>query len=335
MFRIHPSRLRWRRKKCKTIVDEVLKLEWEMVSCCNICGSFRNVIIANIDRYGFPIRTALCQNCGVVYLLDRLTADSYSIFYKKWYRPLISQYKGYHHTPNKIRLSQAHYGSTIADVIQGYVNLPDAFNLLDIGGSTGGISAELIRRYGCKATVLDPAPDEISLSEKLGVDSIVGTLETYNTKAKYDFVLLCRTLDHLFDLKGSLVKIRGLMNSDGLFYCDFTDFLDVCRKEGAPEAVAKVDHCYCLTHEVAPNLLRSVGFDIVSVNMLVPEHVGFLMRPSEPSILQQQPIIFTWNLVRTLHEITADWQEFGRTSYNLIDWGRKKIYNVKKKVKAF
>jgi len=113
-----------------------------MVTCCNFCGERQNFVIANRDRYGLPVRTAMCLNCGLVYLIDRLTADSYSLFYQEWYRPLVSRFKGYQHTPDRVSQSQVNYSSTIADAIQGFVNLPKASHLLDIGGSTGGVAAE-------------------------------------------------------------------------------------------------------------------------------------------------------------------------------------------------
>lgn len=332
MFLIHPTDLRRRRARCKPIVDRIVTLERELAPWCNVCGSKQNVIISSRDRYGFPARSAMCLNCGLIYVVDRFTLKGYSEFYGQGiYRALISCLKGKKQTIQRIQAAQVNYAARLIGAMQGYISSQKGGRLLDIGGSTGLVAREFVNCYDFIATVLDPAPDEIAAAKVLGLDAVVGSIEDWNTQERFDLILLCRTIEHLFDLRGALSKIRNLLYHDGLFYCDIADFTEICRREGPPEATTKIDHCYWLCQETAPGLFRSLGFEIVSMHItLPPDQVGFLLRPCQPAALH--PVSMDWIQcqVRRFREIESEWQQYGRTPYDAFDWLRQKAYRIKK-----
>jgi SAM-dependent methyltransferase len=334
MFLIHPSQHLRTQKRCKPIVEDLLSLERETVLKCNICGSGQNAIISDRDRYGFPIRTAMCLNCGLIYLVDRFRNEGYLKFYSEGtYRALVYQfkYKGKPVTVHKRQAEQARYAAKLIDALRGYVTPQRGARLLDVGGSTGMIAREFASRYGFSAFVLDAAPDEVAAAKSLGLNAFVGTIEDWDTEERYDLILLCRTIEHLSDLRGALTKIRGLLHPDGLFYFDAFDFIELCRVTGPPKVVSRIDHCYWISQEVAPPLLRALGFEVVLIHtVLPPEQVGFLAKPCEPSVLR--PLSTTWleQQIRRCREIQFDWQEYGKTTYDLSDWLRKKAYQLKK-----
>lgn len=332
IFLIHPFDLQRRRARCKPIVENLLKLERESVYSCNVCGSRQNVIISNKDRYGFPIRSAMCLSCGLIYLLDRFTVRGYNEFYTKGsYRALISQFKGKRQTLKRIQAEQANYTARLIPAMRGYINTHKGARLLDVGGSTGLIALEFVKHYDFNATVLDPAQEEVWAAQKLGLDGVVGTIESWDTQERFELILLCKTIDHLLDLKGALLKIYNLLREDGLFYCDITDFLEICRREGPPEATTKIDHCYCLCQETAVRLFRSLGFEVVFVNLtLPPEQVGFLLRKDRP--LPTELVSKDWleKQLRLFREIKSDWQRYGETPIGLLDWAKQKAYRLKK-----
>ena len=105
-------------------------------------------------------------------------------------------------------------------------------SLLDVGDSTGMVAREVAKRFGLEPTVLDPALDEIETAKRAGLDGIVGSLETFETTKKYHLILSCRSIEHLFDLRGSLLKMRDLLADQGLLYVDSIDFLECCRLRG-------------------------------------------------------------------------------------------------------
>jgi SAM-dependent methyltransferase len=336
MYQIHPSELLRRRRRCRPVVEGLLGLEREMVSRCNVCGSNQSIVLSPCDRYGFPFRTALCPRCGLVYSLDRFTREGYQHFYSTGgYRSLITRFKGREQTIGRIQSSQVNYSANVIHAVQGYIPQSKGKRLLDVGGSTGWVAREFVRAFGFRAVVLDPAPQEIRATERLGIEGAVGTIESWDTEERFDLILLCRTVEHLFDLRAALTKIRALLQPDGLFYCDVSEFLETCRREGAPEAATKVDHCYWLSQETAPLLFRSFGFDVVSVNLtLPPDQVGFLLRAGAPG--PQEPVVSgAWleEQVRRIRKTESDWRQYGRRPLDAADWLKQRAYSLRERLR--
>src|ERR1051325_6162643 len=59
-FLIGPAELRIRRDRCRELVSALDGVPRQMVARCNACGAEQNAVIAYNDRYGLPIRTAVC-----------------------------------------------------------------------------------------------------------------------------------------------------------------------------------------------------------------------------------------------------------------------------------
>jgi hypothetical protein len=120
---------------------------------------------------------------------------------------------------------------------------------------------------------------------------------------------MCRTIEHLWDLRGSIEKIRRLLTPDGLFYCDFLDYMELCRMTGHPQTVSKVDHCYWLTLDNAPALFRSMGFDVVSLHMVPnPQFIGMLLRQCEPVAISPMQWTQAQPAIRALQQIITEWK---------------------------
>jgi hypothetical protein len=140
----------------------------------------------------------------------------------------------------------------------------------------------------------------------------VGSAETWETDERFDVVMLCRTIEHLYDLRATMAKVRRYLTPGGLFYCDFLDYLELCRMTGAPQTVSKVDHCYWLTLETAPAIFRAMGFEIVSLHVVPkPQFIGCLLRECEPVAIRPMEWAQTQPIIRELQQIVTEWQRPG------------------------
>lgn len=334
MFLIHPENLSRRRQRCAPVVEKLRAMEREMVRQCNLCGSGQNVIIADRDRYGMPNRSALCLHCGLIYLIDRFTPSGYADFYVSGaYRSVSSLYNGVDHNIEQIQADQVAYARKLLHAIEGYVPRRKGMRLLDVGGSAGVVALECARQLGFEATVLDPAAEETAAAKKLGLKVVTGSVEEWETDEKFNLILLCRSVEHVMDLRASLLKIRELLCPNGLFYCDVADFMELCRLTGPPETVTKIDHCYWLTQEAAPAIFRSVGFEIVSMNLIFQQaQIGFLLRQCERSPAESMDASCFQKQIRELQEVERAWIEYGRAAPNSMAWLRRKAYRVKRKL---
>ena len=283
-FYIHPADLEQRRKRCVPEHAALLKLQREVVTSCNVCGSPRHAILNTRDRYGLPFRNAVCLDCGLFYLIDRFTFNGYSDFYGTGaYRTISCEFNGVTHTIAQVQADQASYARNLTGILSGFVPRHSG-KLLDVGGSAGIIAREFVKQLGLQATVLDPATDEIAAARQAGVDAVVGSIEDWQTDEKFDLILLCRSIEHLFDLRFAMGRIRSLLKPDGLFFVDIADFMEMCRMMGSPQTFTKVDHCYWLTQSTSLDIFRRIGFDVVSMNIVSSfGYVGFLLRACEPA----------------------------------------------------
>ena len=332
-FLIHPSDLEQRRKRCAPEVARLLKFRREVVTFCNICGSSRHVVLTSRDRYGLPFRNALCLDCGLFYLVDRFEFSAYSDFYSTGaYRTISCEFNGVTHTMGKVQSDQVGYAKSLVRVLSGFVPLARSGKLLDVGGSAGIVAREVANQFGMHGTVLDPASDEIDAARAAGLDAHVGSVEDWQTEDRFDLILLCRSIEHLFDLKLSLRRIRSLLTPQGLFYCDIADFMEMCRIIGAPETFAKADHCYWLTQSTALQIFRTVGFELVSMNILSGSgYAGFLLRPSEAAGPEVSTAALIHGQIAEIQDIERQWIRFGGTYTDGFDWLRRKAYRVKRR----
>lgn len=334
MFLIHPSDLERRRRRCRPEADRLLRLQRESATSCNICSSPRHVLVSASDRYGLPLRMALCLDCGLFYLVDRFSAAGYSEFYSRGaYRTVSCQFNGVSHTIAQVQANQTQYARTLVRTLSGYVPRSREGTLLDVGGSAGIVAREFVKEFGLRATVLDPATDEIAAARAVGLHAVVGSLEDWDTTDRFDLILLCRSIEHLFDLRLSLGRIRSLLSPQGLFFCDIADFMEMCRLMGAPETFVKVDHCYWLTQSTALELFRAVGFELVSMNIVFGMgQVGFLLRACEPVASCSASPHKTLEQVEEIQRIEREWRAFGSTALSPSDWLRRKGYRAKRTI---
>jgi SAM-dependent methyltransferase len=333
-FLITPAELEQRRARCRPVVETLSSAQKQLVARCNVCGSDRSCVIGYNDRYGMPIRTAMCTSCGLIYLMDRLTQDGYSEFYcDGLYRKLTSSFAGSVATMEDLQADQGAYAKNLVRFLEG--RLPEDRNVraLDVGGSSGQVVQELAQRFGVHGTVIDPSAEEVAAARKIGLEGIVGSVETWDTGERFDMILMCRTIEHLWDLRGSIEKIRRLLTPDGLFYCDFLDYMELCRMTGHPQTVSKVDHCYWLTLDNAPALFRSMGFEVASLHMVPdPQFIGMVLRQCEPVAISPMQWTQAQPAIRTLQQIITEWKREPVQPIGLPSRVRRKVGRIARAV---
>jgi SAM-dependent methyltransferase len=278
----------------------------------------------------------MCLECGLYYLADRLTDDGYAKFYTGYYRSLTALFAGVPQLGiDGIHADQAAYGKRLITALQGFLNFRPGARAIDVGGSGGQVGFQFQKYFGIRTTVLDPSPDEVAAACNLGLEGITGSFEKFETDESFDLILFCRSIEHVQDLRGVLTKMRRLLRPDGLLYCDIIDFTELCRVVGHPEGVAKIDHCYWLTQETAARIFKTVGLQIIMVDVSLSQPLaGFLLRRCEPSsALPADPSRIETEL-RDHQRQSSVWQEWGRTPCDAKDWLRRRAYRLKRRFLA-
>ncbi len=254
----------------------------ERVEACNLCGSADHVEVARRDRYGYPATFRLCRRCGLGFLSPRLTAAEYRAFYEHVYRPLVSAYHGRRIDAETVQDDQRGYAQELVEFLRGRLPRPPA-SVLDVGGSTGIVADAVREAFGAEATVLDPAPEELEIAAAAGMETIAGFAEDFDPAGRtWEIVLLCQTIDHLLDVRGTLASMRRMTSAGGHAFVDMLDLLIAARKQSAVEGAVKVDHPYYLTRDTARAFFLRAGYEPVGERLSEDGHWGFVLRPAEP-----------------------------------------------------
>ncbi|MEZ4589033.1 MAG: class I SAM-dependent methyltransferase [Gemmatimonadales bacterium] len=251
---------------------------------CNLCGASTFVVVTHEDRYGYAIEAHGCLQCGLVFLNPVLSGPAYQRFYETTYRPLVSAYHGRLIDASSVQADQRIYAGERADFVEPFLAGRTGGRLLDVGGSTGVVALEFVRRFEMTGLVLDPSPQELEQAAGHGLETVAGLVEEYEPGSdRFDLILLCQTIDHLLDIRGTLRKIRSLLRAGGLFYVDIVDFRAGYLRNGSVEAAVKVDHPFYLTEWTAEAFLARAGFEVVRKDYAADHlHVGYLCRPAKP-----------------------------------------------------
>jgi SAM-dependent methyltransferase len=271
------------------------------VDRCNLCGGSTFVGLTHRDRYGYPASASGCTGCGLVFLDPRMTREAYAAFYAGTYRPLVSAFHGRLIDARTIQDEQRDYARQRGDLLAPYLDGWRDRTLLDIGGSTGVVADVLARRFGLRATVVDPAPLETEQAQALGLETIEGLVEEIAFgNRRFDLVVLCQTVDHLLDVSGTLARVRELLASDGILFVDIVDFRAAYLRNWSVEDATKIDHPYYLTEDTMVAYLRRAGFDVVRSDYAADHlHVSYVARPASA-----QP-----GYVPTPQSVDALWRE--------------------------
>jgi 2-polyprenyl-3-methyl-5-hydroxy-6-metoxy-1,4-benzoquinol methylase len=247
---------------------------------CNLCGVRGQAVeVASRDRYGYPATFVVCRCCGLGYLCPRLSPTQYAHFYSDIYRPLVSAYHGRRIDAETVQLEQHGYATGLAAFVLPLLPSPPR-TVLDVGGSTGVVASVLATGLNTRATVLDPSPDELAVAHANGMETITGFVEDFDPgERRWDLVLLCQTIDHLLDVRGTLAGLRQMMAPSGRAFVDIVDIDVLLRRTGSIETVIKIDHPYYLTRATAVALFALTGFTIVAERLSADGHRGFVLAP--------------------------------------------------------
>ena len=256
----------------------------ERVTHCNLCYGSVLVTLTHRDRYGYPAQASACARCGRVFLHPRMTAHAYGRFYDGTYRPLVSAFHGRTIDALSIQGEQQEYAADRAATIRPFVRGAGLRTMLDIGGSTGVVAAHFAKEFGVDGTLIDPAPLEVEQARAFGLETITGLVEEHDFGVRrFDFVIICQTVDHLLDVGGTLRRVRELLSDRGQLFIDIVDFRAAYLRNWSVEDATKIDHPYYLTQNTMEAYLRRAGFGIVKVDYAADHlHVSYLCRPANP-----------------------------------------------------
>jgi len=244
---------------------------------CNLCSGSDFETIRTRDRYGLPTNVQKCLDCGLRFINPRMTDGEYADFYRNGtYRRLLEELSGQPFDPEAIEKQQEQYSDWLVQRLSPFMG--DHATLLDVGGATGLVAETVATAFGMDPTVLEPCGAELDAAASRAnmevIEGVLGSSTSELESGTFDLVLLCRTVEHLTDIRSALREIRRLLSSGGLFFVDI-----------AKGSQAKVDHCFYLDQSTMERYLIRAGFVNLSTdvqmsrqNPTLPKRISFVAR---------------------------------------------------------
>lgn len=187
---------------------------------CPVCASNKHSLVARIDRRLKPLKTVMCDDCGLFYSNPMPSNAELTAYYKNEYR------KDYQLA--LLKPSEKHVKKKRNEAKARYINIRneltgDKLNLLDFGCGSG----ELVHEYashGHDAFGFEPGATYSSFAQqaqdlKIDIQSTDYQTASYGSK-QFDAISMLHVLEHIPNPIAALSKAYDWLKDDGVLYIE-------------------------------------------------------------------------------------------------------------------
>lgn len=216
---------------------------------CNLCGGTEVSVLSNRSRSGKPLRTVICQGCGLVWS-DPRPHDARQ-FYEEEYR--LSYKRTYSPKPKHVLRAGQVALSRFEKIEQV---LSSQKTVLDVG-TGGGEFAYLLQSLGHGVSGIEPNRGYADFSvREYGLRVHVGFVqEATFAPESFDAVTIWHVLEHTEDPGAVLALLRSWMKPEGTLVVEVPNVEATCQ---APHSTFHEAHLY--------------NFNVVSLRRLAKKH---------------------------------------------------------------
>ena len=234
--------------------------EYETEETPCICRGYRDIVIAEKDRYGLPVRTLLCRNCGLLRSSPRMTMETAAKFYQSEYRAL---YSG-HLTMDSLFEGQVRRGSWIVREMGSLLSRVNT--VFEVGCCSGGILLPL-KEIGKTVAGCDMDEEYLDFGRRRGLELITGTAKTVGKtrRESADLVILSHVVEHYVCPQEELIDAIQLVRPGGFLVIEVPGVLtlDNNYRDNLLFYLQNA-HNYHFTGDTLSSLVRSVGLEVIS-----------------------------------------------------------------------
>ena len=179
------------------------------------CGHTDFEIIGLKDRYGLPVSTVICKNCGLIMTSPCLSDESNNSFYDNEYHYI---YRNEDKPSDRMFLSRKAYAmSNLVPFIRAHGG-PGEGSMLEIGCADGG-NVAAFKEFGYKATGIDLSHTYVEYGKSQGLDLYCSDSTSFSENGtQYDLVFINHVVEHFTDLQKEFNTIRKLLKDDGCLF---------------------------------------------------------------------------------------------------------------------
>lgn len=197
------------------ILDKLMDGTYTYVPTKCFCGADSDITLVESDRYGFPHRMVICEECALVRVNPRLSDDSYHRFYNDDYRALN------HLTVKDTRLAhkseldlyyeiQAEKGAILANRLEDFQVASNPKVVVDYGSYVGGLTHPW-REKGIETWGIEIDKSAVEYATAKGIHMVPSIDDLIDRGLKADLIVMQDVIEHLFDLRAELEKVSKIM----------------------------------------------------------------------------------------------------------------------------
>ena len=222
---------------------------------CDLCGSVDRDVVGRRDRYGNPLQTCLCRNCGLVFTSPMPTDMEVDNFYRRFYR------KSYHNAykPTAKALLRAERGAASRFEAVRPV-LKRGARVLDVGSASGNF-VRFMTDQGYETIGIEPnqAFAEYSRSE-FGIN-VQATIwqEAEIKNGSIDVITANHVIEHFRSPVAALQTFHLWLKPGGAVYISVPNIYNPDR---TPYGRFHFAHIYNFTRETLIMLALKAGFEM-------------------------------------------------------------------------
>ena len=267
------------------------------------CGADHDVVIAERDRYGLPVRTVICSDCGLMRTTPRLTAEATARFYDEDYRDL---YSG----PGNAQAifdSQRRRGENLLRLVARLLGRGDA--VYEIGCGAGGILAPFAAA-GCRVAGADLGDEYLDTGRAHGLDLVQGdaTDLVAHRGEPARLVLLLHVLEHFLDLPAELAKTTSAVQPGGFLFVEVPGVASVETGYGGDLLrYLQNAHTYHFTAATLTYVLEAAGLEVITAT---EDAFALCRRPETPQT--REPTVVEGEALRILRFLAEQEKAFLR-----------------------
>ena len=249
------------RKKCETGEYKMRDRECE-------CGKSDFEIIAQKDRYGLPVTTVICRNCGLIMTSPCLDDTSNNEFYDSEYHYI---YRAEDKPSDKNFLERKQDAeANIIPFIKKHSGLC-AGSVLEIGCADGG-NVAAFDECGYTASGIDLSHVYVEYGKNKGLNLYCSDSESFAKKGlKYDLIIVNHVLEHFTDLRKELDTISTLMAPGGYLFVGVPGVKALSYKAYNGDFLSMLQnaHIFNFTRDTLCSVMDKYGFSCVFCNELI------------------------------------------------------------------
>jgi len=222
---------------------------------CDLCEGSEFEVISENDRHGKPLKTGICQGCGLVMHLPVPSEEEISKYYAQDYR------RDYHGetTPSNRRVMRAWMnGQRILHQVEQYI--PKSSRVFEVGAGIG-CTVKSFEEAGYDASGIEPNEGFNHYTQGVLHAHVENTnLYDLQADASRDMILLIHVIEHFVSPKRALLHMRDLLKDNAFLYIE-------CPNVAGPFAtfgrMFHFAHIYNFTPNTLINMARIAGFEVV------------------------------------------------------------------------